>query len=73
MVDENSEVVNRDTRKVNKLDKKGGNQAIKHLDLGEFTSTEGFSLATQAKTKNIPHLAVLINPSEFHSRTKNIQ
>ena len=43
------------------------------LDLGKFTSTEGFSPATPAKIKNIPELAVEINSPVFHTRTKNFQ
>ena len=54
------------------MDKKGGDKARNDLDLGKFTSTEGFSPATPAKIKNIPELAVEINSPVFHTRTKNI-
>ena len=72
--DDNSEEIQSDNNgKVDKLDKKGANQGRKELDLGEFTSTEGFSPATPAKTKNIPDLAVGINSPIFHTRTKKAQ
>lgn len=68
---ENSEVIASDNDQ--KLDKKEADKATNDLDLGKFTSTEGFSPATPAKIKNIPELAVEINSPVFHTRTKNFQ
>ena len=45
------------------------NTSSVQLDLGLFTSQEGYSPLTPAKSKNIPDLAVILNSPVYHSKT----